>query len=226
MDRIVELRELLDHDFKSPNYKIIAWIRPVHLAPNPFGDILDKMVDAIQNWKLCKFGLNALIGLTSRRRAEKSKGNFTFDYDEAKRYATSEFDIQNFGAGYLYFMRSKSLLMTDGFYPIQFLIHDRLRVSLLQLYKKIIGSGRQVLGLRVDCFIVEVPTMNFDEFVEKQWTPMYRSFRNAKLSGADASPFKQKLNALWKSIQKHTMMPEGFEVTTETTIESMGLTHL
>ena len=226
MDRIIKLRELLDHEFKSPNYKIIAWIRPVHLAPNPFEDILQKMVDEVGNWKLSKFGLNAMIGLTSRRRAEKSKGNFTFDYDEAKRYATSEFDIQNFGAGYLYFLRSRSLLMTDGFYPIQFLVHDRLRVSLLQLYKKIVESGRQVIGLRVDCFIVNVPTMNFDEFVEKQWTPMYHSFRTAKLSGADATPFKQKLVALWKSIQKHTKMPEGFEVTTDTSIETMGLAHI
>jgi hypothetical protein len=233
MDRLVELvdeiaraRGLVMPE-EAKKYEIRAWIRPVHLVPNPFTDVAAKMIASVGSGKVSKFGLNSLIGLTGRRSAQTLEAQFTTDYNEAYTHVESQSDILNFADGYIYFIKSDQVLMTDGFYPIQFLVLDLMRLSLRDLHKAIVDSGRKVLGLNTDCFVVEASS-EFESFVFNEWLPLFKMFGEGQRLGGDVEALEAEMKAmLARPEMKSAMsMPKGFPLTTDRSLQSMGKYHL
>jgi hypothetical protein len=46
------------------------------------------------------------------------------------------------------------VLLDNGFFPIQFLVYDRMRIALLRLYHALVDAGVEVYGVKTDCFVV------------------------------------------------------------------------
>ena len=230
-ERVVELDGLIEvarGKVKPPpvkKFKILAWIRPVHLEPNPFPDIARQMVKAVGSNKVSKFGLNSLIGLTGRRSAQTVEAKFTTDHEEAYRHVDNQWDAHNLADGILYFLRSDKFLMTDGFYSISFLVMDRMRVALRDLYQTLTDAGKTVLGLKTDCFVVDAGS-EFQLFVFDEWLPVFHAYGKGKRF-SDVSALEAEMNLLLNRPEiKSAMTLTGLPLTEDTTIDAAGKYHV
>lgn len=68
-------------------------------------------------------------------------------------------DVHTYSYGehtaHLAFSTSDTVLLKHGFYAgIQFHVYDRMRLALLNLYRRLVSGGATVLGVHTDCFVV------------------------------------------------------------------------
>lgn len=139
------------------NYKVLAVVKPVHLADNPFPGVVSLVAEQLGDplTDIAKFTLNSAIGLLGRRKTQKMEGAFTTDLNEARSRVASDNDIYFFADGRIYIVKSPVVLLEDGFFPLQFVVYDRMRVSLLKLFRLLRDAGAVVYGVHTDCFIVD-----------------------------------------------------------------------
>jgi hypothetical protein len=116
--------------------------------------------------------------------------------------------------------------MIDGFYPIQHLVYDRIRVSLLKLHRALVANGLAVLAVHTDCFVV-ASTPEFEQFVESEWLPLHKAFGTADKFGGDKTLLKAEQDRLLSlpEIVSAMELPAGLKLTTERRVEDMGLWH-
>jgi hypothetical protein len=147
---------LREAGFAEGTWRILGWVRPSHLANNPFPDVLDRVVETFGDPipDIGKSIFNSLIGLTGKRKAQTTRGRFTTDYNEAWLVAGDPTDIYAFADGYIGIARSEEVMLENGFFPIQFVVYDRMRVALLRLYRALVNAGADVYGVNADCFVV------------------------------------------------------------------------
>jgi hypothetical protein len=136
--------------------RVVGWVKPSHLAKNPFPSVLDRVVKSFNPIPdIGKVILNALIGMTGKRKAQDDRGRFTTSYNEAWTVAGNRNDINSFADGHIAAARSDEVMLDNGFFPIQFLVYDRMRVKLLRLFHELSDNGATVYGgVKTDCFVV------------------------------------------------------------------------
>jgi len=138
-------------------YTIHAVCKPVHLEANPFADVVARVAretspaDPDLLTDAGKSVLNQVIGLFGRRKVQNSEGKFTTSLDEAAARGKPFV----FADGYISVRHSVPVVMENGFYPLQFVVYDRMRIALLNLFRALVAGGSQVFGVHTDCFVVD-----------------------------------------------------------------------
>ncbi len=126
----------------------------------------------------------------------------------------------------MYFVESEKRLMVDGFYPIQHLVYDRIRVSLLKLHRALVANGLDVLAVHTDCFVV-ASTPEFEQFVESEWLLLHKAFRTADKFGGDTTLLKAEQDRLLSrpEVMSAMELPLGLDLSTGRRVEDMGRWH-
>jgi hypothetical protein len=172
----------------APGITIRAWIRPVHLEDNPFPGIVETVKSAVCP-RVGKRCLNSLIGLTGKRETSATRAVLTSSYEEAMRYSS---DVHTYSHGehtaHLAFSTSDTVLLNDGFYAgIQFHVYDRMRLALLNLYRRLVSGGATVLGVHTDCFVVDAVPASLPLTEDRTLAAMGQYH----LDGTKSLPFKR-----------------------------------
>ena len=64
-------------------------------------------------------------------------------------------------------VQSSEQLLENGFLPISFVKYDFQRLAMWKMYKKLVASGLQVMGMNTDCFYLERNLKKIASFVQK-----------------------------------------------------------
>jgi hypothetical protein len=139
------------------HYKLRAFVSPVSLVENNFSFCVDQVAKGLGDplTNTSKFILNALIGLTGKRKAQNMNGKWTTNWSEAHARVKDPREIYPFADGWIAVQRSQEVMLENGFFPAQFLVYDRARVALLKLFRLLQKAGSVVYGVKTDCFIVD-----------------------------------------------------------------------
>jgi hypothetical protein len=168
--------------FMTHCVKILGFMRPIKLVPNPFRDMIkDIMEDTTLERPYRKQALLSSIGNLGKYLAHTSRSKLFRTYEDAKRtqkeyggeikyiginpidndYDSDDDDAPrkrpeevSFEKNIYVLEQSASAEMVDGFLPIQHLIYDACRIKCALMCKRVEKRGGTVLGVNTDCVII------------------------------------------------------------------------
>jgi hypothetical protein len=134
---------------------IHSFVRPCHLASNPAQDgLLEELyADTDLAPDLKKFLPNMIIGLMNRKYTQSERAVYTTDSEEADHFGGTVAALPD--DAFLAIQRSERIQLSSGFLPMGFLVYDRMRLRMLQLYQDLKAAGVTVFGIATDAFLLD-----------------------------------------------------------------------
>ena len=146
--------------YDKNRYIIRQVCKPSQLVPNKFKLYIDKIVKSDLPEHIIKLLLNMMCGII-----EKTK-NKVVEKFTTSLYSEAVYLRNDLGGGNIVNISEPenpiwlvepniSTYMSEGFYPIKFMIYDMCRWELYQLHKTLTNQGCHVVGVHTDCLYVE-----------------------------------------------------------------------
>lgn len=99
--------------------QVLAFCRPANLERNRIGSVIQDIYEGSLPDSLKKWVVNCVIGLAGKRTNRKQDGVFTTDLKEAYNFCRGDSVPMHCVGGYLPVNSSATVLLKDGFMPIQ-----------------------------------------------------------------------------------------------------------
>lgn len=142
------------------NVEIKYVIRPSKLERNPLRGLVKELYESELPDSLKKFVVNMGIGLMNKKYNQSEKAVYTTDIEEASYFSKNVGSIRP--TEYLSVLQSERVQLKSGFLPIGFLVYDRMRLRMMNLYRMLKRSGKEVYGIATDCMFVDsVPELEY-----------------------------------------------------------------
>jgi len=98
-----------------------------------------------------------LVGLTGKRYNKKTISKFVSNENEAHVLSNDKLPLR-VENGYVVVRELEKVVLSDGYYPIQFMIYDLMRLRMLNNYKLLRNQGVKIWGIHTDnLFVSHIP---------------------------------------------------------------------
>lgn len=205
---------------------IVYQIKPSRLEKNPTRKLIKELYESPLPDSLKKFVVNMTIGLMNKKYNQSEKAIYTTDIEEATYFSKDIASIRE--SEYLSVLKSERLQLKSGYLPIGFLVYDRMRLRMLNIYRELKKSGCNVYGIATDCMFVD----SVPDTIEYTTGKKFEDLGKAHLEGMKRVPlslFEKEVNKDIINIP-HRAFEEVTEVSNKTIISGLlpgcGKTHM
>lgn len=210
----------------SDSVKIHYQLKPSRLEKNPTRKLIKELYESSLPDSLKKFVVNMTIGLMNKKYNQAEKAIYTTDIEEATYFSKEIASIRE--KEYLSVMKSDRMQLKSGYLPIGFLVYDRMRLRMLNLYRTIKRSGCEVYGIATDCMFVD----SVPDTIEYTTGKKFEDLGKAHLEGMKRVPLMMMERELNDDVIEipNAKFEEVSEVSDRTIISGLlpgcGKTHL
>ena len=205
---------------------IVYQIKPSRLEKNPTRKLIKELYESPLPDSLKKFVVNMTIGLMNKKYNQSEKAIYTTDIEEATYFSKDIASIRE--SEYLSVLKSERLQLKSGYLPIGFLVYDRMRLRMLNLYRELKKVGCNVYGIATDCMFVD----SVPDTIEYTTGKKFEDLGKAHLEGIKRVPltlFEKEVNKDIINIP-NMKFEEVVEVSNRTIISGLlpgcGKTHM